>query len=886
MAKIKGYDLTDLNRKCVKELADFSRHTATEGIVLLKNNNILPFNKEQTVSIFGRTQIDYVKSGTGSGGLVNTEYSINVVEGLKSRININESLLNIYLSWLKENPFDEGPGWAQEPWSQKEMHITDEICADAVSKSDCALVIIGRTAGEDRDNFAGEGSYLLSVEEENMISTVSKHFEKVCVILNVGNIIDMKWVEKYNIPCVLYCWQGGQEGGNAIADVLLGNVTPSGKLTDTIAYDISDYPSTQNFGNKDVNIYKEDIYVGYRYFETFGKDKVMYPFGFGLSYTTFKYDYNANANESVVQVLVDVKNIGDVSGKTVVQVYFSAPQGKLGKPSRQLIGYKKTTLLKPGETERVNIKFDIKAMASYDDTFEFSYILEQGEYVIYAGENVRDAEAIYNITIDEFIVEKLRQNLAPMQAFKRIKPIITDGTVSMTKEAVTLCKYNIGERIKEHISPQQPPKGNQGILLRDVKDGKATLDDFVMQLSEEELTYLVKGEGMNSPKVTGGTGCCFGGVTEELMSYGIPHVCGTDGPSGIRMDTGHKATLIPNGTCLASTWNDELVEELYTYLGIELRANDIDVLLGPGMNIHRNPLNGRNFEYFSEDPYLTGMIGAACSRGMSHAGVLATIKHFACNSQEFGRHDEDSVLSERALREIYLKPFEIAIKTGNAKSLMTSYNKVNGSYAATNYDLCTSILRDEWKYDGFVMSDWWANLGINGEKNKTDLAAMVMAQNDVYMVTQSSKDNDDNLIKSIESKVLDVSFLRQCAKNLLRTIITLPAMDRKPRYIAKVDITNCKQITLTNDVKSGEKYDIKDADFLEFRYTTAGAEAAQYIINIYADGKNITCALAQAATAEGKSVVVELPKHNGYMSFEFSSAFNKISVLGYKKEKQ
>ncbi len=882
MTTFRGYDLNNLERKCIKEVAELSRKVATEGIILLENKGVLPFVKSKTVSIFGRTQIDYVKSGTGSGGLVNVEYTINVVDGLKDRININQDLLNTYLMWLKENPFDVGNGWAQEPWSQKEMPITDEICVDAAAKSDYALIIIGRTAGEDRDNYAGKGSYLLSLEEENMIATVSKHFEKVCVALNVGNIIDMKWVEKYNIPCVLYCWQGGQEGGNALADVLLGDVSPSGRLTDTIAYDINDYPSTKNFGNKDTNIYEEDIYIGYRYFETFAKDKVMYPFGYGLSYTDFEYNYHTSIREGMIKVSAEIKNIGKAAGVNVVQVYYSAPQGKLGKPLRQLIGYKKTKLLAQGETETVDIEFSLKDMASYDDISEFAYVLEQGEYIIYAGENVRDAKEVFRTYVDFQVVEKLRQNLAPMQKFNRIKPIILKDKVDIDTEPVTICRYDIRERMKEHITLQQSPTGNQDILLKDVKDDKATLDDFIMQLSAEELTYLVKGEGMNSPKVTGGTGCCFGGVTDELLAYGIPPVCGTDGPSGIRMDTGHKATLIPNGTCLASTWNDELIEELHTYLGIELRANDIDVLLGPGMNIHRNPLNGRNFEYFSEDPYLTGMIGAACAGGMLNVGVAATIKHFACNSQEVARHDENSVLSERALREIYLKPFEIAVKTGNAQAIMTSYNKVNGTYAATNYDLCTSILRDEWGYDGFVMSDWWADLGINDEKNKTDMASMVMAQNDVYMVTASSKNNEDNLIEAVQSGNLDIGFLRKCAKNLLKAILTLPAMERKPKYTECVDISNCREVKLIDNVKSNTEYDINGAEVLEFKYTTTGAEAAQYVINIFADGKLLTCALAQAATTEEKSIVAKLPEYEGKMTFAFAAAFDKMDIVGYK----
>ncbi len=711
MNMFKGYDLDNLERKPVKEVAELSRKAAAEGVVLLKNDEVLPFDRSKTLSIFGRTQIDYVKSGTGSGGMVNTEYTVNILEGLTGKIKINEDLLGTYKEWLKENPFDVGSGWASEPWAQKEMPVSDELCKKAAENSDYALVVIGRTAGEDKDNKAEPESYLLSETEENLIATVAKYFDKVCVALNVGNIIDMKWVEKYNIPCVLYSWQGGQEGGNAFADVVLGDVSPSGHLSDTIAYDIEDYPSTKNHGDPDKNFYCEDIYVGYRYFESFAKDKVMYPFGFGLSYTSFSYDYAAAVADGKVEVKATVTNTGDYKGKAVVQVYYKAPNGKLGNPDRQLIRYAKTKELEKGETQELTLEFPIDLMASYDDLTTFSYILTGGEYQIFAGENVRAAEEILKFDLEEKTVKTVRQAMAPCEAFDRIK---RNENGEMVSEAVLTRQYDINERIKEHLTGEQPNTVTEKIMLQDVASGKASLDDFIAQLPDSALTCLIKGEGMNSPRVTGGTGSAFGGVTDELISYGIPAVCCSDGPSGIRMDTGDKATLIPNGTCLAATWNDALVEEIYDYLGIELRANEIDILLAPGMNIHRNPLNGRNFEYFSEDPYLTGKIAGACTKGLANAGVAGSIKHFACNSQEHRRHMVDSILSERAAREIYLKPFEIAIKEGNATVVMTSYNSVNGEHSSSNYDLATSILRDEWGFDGFVMTDWWGNVGPAG----------------------------------------------------------------------------------------------------------------------------------------------------------------------------
>ncbi len=884
MNMFKGYDLDNLERKCIKEVAEVSRIIGTEGIVLLKNENILPFDKTGTLSIFGRTQIDYVKSGTGSGGLVNTEYSVNIVDGFKDRININTELLNIYKEWLKENPFDIGQGWATEPWAQKEMPVTDEICARAAEISDYAMIVIGRTAGEDRDNFAKEESYLLSKEEENLIKTVVKHFEKVCVVLNTGNIIDMKWALTYNVPCILYSWQGGIEGGNSLADVVLGDVSPSGRLTDTIAYDIEDYPSTKNHGDAVKNIYEEDIYVGYRYFETFAKDKVMYPFGYGLSYTNFEYDYKAVLENDKIKISADVKNIGKYSSKDVIQIYFSAPQGKLGKPARELVAYKKTKLISSGDKDTVNIEFPVDAMSSYDDIETFAYILEAGEYTIYAGNNVRDAQSILKFTLDERVTKQLRQALAPNEEFSRIKPVSNGDGFTVGHEKAPICRFNINDRIKEHLTEQQPSTGNIGISLKDVAEGRNTMDEFILQLSDKALTCIVKGEGMNSPKVTSGTASAFGGVTTELLSFGIPPVCTTDGPSGIRMDTGEKASLIPNGTCLASTWNEEIVCEVYEYLGIELRGNEVDILLGPGTNIHRSPLNGRNFEYFSEDPLLSGKISAACTGGLHSAGVAGAIKHFACNSQEFKRARTNAVVSERALREIYLRPFEIAVKEGNVSAVMTSYNRVNGIYSPVNYDLCTSILRDEWGYNGLVMTDWWATLEITPDNKQRNLREMVKAQNDIYKVVKSSENNDDNLMESVADGSLDIFYLRKCAKNILTFILTSPALYRKPKTNISVSRDAYDEVSCVENVTSKTEFTTPSADALEIEYKTNGSEIAQYVIDVFSDGEYMTCALVQGTGDKSENVFVKLQEGKTNFKLEFASAFDFVNVKALKKK--
>ena len=711
---VKGYNLFELKEEPIKEFPSVCLDAATEGAVLLKNDkNVLPFVNGEKISVFGRTQFDYYKSGTGSGGLVNVLYVTNIIEPLMKceNISVNEELVDAYREWLKENPFDVGQGWACEPWSQVEMPVSVELAEKCASESDKALIVLGRTAGEDRDNKDEAGSYQLSDGEKDLLKTVCAAFDKVCVILNVGNIIDMSFVEEYGVDSVMYVWHGGMEGGNAVAKLLTGEVSPSGKLTDTIAKSISDYSSTENFGDRNEAIYAEDIYVGYRYFETFCPEKVLYEFGFGLSYTTFDIKVaDTKIEDDVCKVFVDVTNTGDVAGKEVVQVYYSAPQGKLGKPKYELCAYKKTDTLNAGETQRVEIAFNIGDMASFDDSGvtgnKNCYVLESGVYEILVGNSIRNLKVATTYGLQEdVVVEELCEAAAPVKAFDRIKPNFKDGKFEVEHEATPLAEVDLDKRIIENRPKDIEYTGDKGLKLVDVADGKCSLEEFVAQLSDYDLRCMVKGEGMNSHKVTAGTGGAFGGVTDALLDFGIPIACVSDGPSGLRLDSGNKATAMPIGTCLACSFNDDLVEDLHIYEGLELRANKVDALLGPGLNIHRNPLNGRNFEYFSEDPLVSGKMAAAICRGIATTGTSATIKHFACNNQEIGRASADSIVSQRALREIYLKGFEIAVKEGKATALMTSYNPLNSFWCAGQYDLNTTILRDEWGYEGFVMTD-------------------------------------------------------------------------------------------------------------------------------------------------------------------------------------
>ena len=659
------------------------------------------------------------------------------------------------------------------------MPLTDELVGGAASRADAAIVIIGRTAGEEMDNKLEKGAFLLSDLEEDMLRRVTSAFDKTVVLLNTGGLIDMSFMDRYPVSAVMYVWQGGMVGGAGTAAVLTGEVSPSGKLPDTIAYEISDYPSDKFFGSGDMDCYGEDIYVGYRYFETFAKDRVRFPFGFGMSYTSFDItasDFKLDGDK--VTGSVNVKNTGSTPGREVVQIYCSAPQGKLGKPARVLCGFDKTRTLQPGESQTLSFEIPLESVASYDDSgvtgHKSAWILEQGGYVFYAGADVRSASEAYSLTLPETVVRQCKSALGPLTAFKRMvnssgKPEFED--VPLTGEAFPHDHAKLPAEI--------PQTGDRGIRLADVVNGKNTLEEFTAQLTDYDLSCIIRGEGMGSPKVTAGTAAAFGGVSDTLTALGIPCACCDDGPSGMRLDCGTKAFSLPNGTLLASTFDRPLMTELFTFMGLEMHTNQVDCLLGPGMNIHRHPLNGRNFEYFSEDPYLTGEMASAELAGLHSTGAEGTIKHFCGNNRETRRHFLDSVISERALREIYLRGFEKAVKKGGAKSVMTTYGQVNGVWTAGNYGLVTGILRDDWGFDGFTMTDWWANINRRGKApDKSDFAAMAMAQNDVYMVTADGAACNDNTLDSLKSGELTRGELQRNAMNILRFLTTTHAMKR------------------------------------------------------------------------------------------------------------
>ena len=797
-----------------------ARQVVQEGCVLLENkNDVLPLKKGTKVAVFGRIQHDYYKSGTGSGGMVNVTEVIGILDGLKKsgRLQIDAELEKDYLDWEKANPFELGVGWGKEPWCQKEMPVSESLAKETAGRNDAAIIIIGRTAGEDKDNIETEGSWFLTAEEKNMIKNVSSAFEKTIVVLNTGNIIDMNFVKEFNIKAVLYTWQGGMIGGDGVSDVLTGIVSPSGKLTDTIAEKICDYPASKNFGSLKDNVYAEDIFVGYRYFESAAKDKVLYPFGFGLSYTQFEipatdFKFDAGSEIPHVTVKAKVKNTGKYNGKETVQLYVQCPQGKLGKPSLVLAEFKKTKLLKKGSSQNLTFDFDLSRVRSFDDTGVTGnagcFVIEEGTYEFFIGNSIRNLTSIGSFPLDKTIVlEKVSDALKPVVDFKRLKASSFDDsskTLTFTEETV------------KASAPYQNKHRDQGLanqnLLESLSKQDKEIATLVSSLTDQELSCLVRGEGMGSPKVTPGTAAAFGGVTDSLKEKGIPCGCCTDGPSGIRMDSGAQAFSLPNGTLQASTFNPELIEKLYSFTGLEMVYNKIDVLLGPGINIHRHPLNGRNFEYFSEDPYVTGIFASAIIKGLQSAGVTGSLKHFCCNNQETGRWVSNSVVSERALREIYLTGFEMAVKN-DADVIMTSYGAINGMWAGGNYDLNTLILRKDWGFKGIVMTDWWAESNDEGkEPVRNNIAQNVRAQNDLYMVVPNAAENThgDNTLSSLEDGSLKREELLRSAFNTISFLKKSHAQMRFENKDWKVKIIHRQETAMDSSAEDIVYYDVVD----------------------------------------------------------------------------
>lgn len=749
-----------------------SRRAAAEGMVLLKNEQKqLPLAKGRKIALFGKGTIDYVRGGGGSGE-VTVAYTRNLYQGMQlkeqeGKVALFDALPAFYEAELRRQ-YAAGaiPGMTTEP------EVPEELFSQARAFTDTAVISICRFSGEDWDR--KDSDFYLTEGEKAMIEKVKARFPYVIAVLNVGGIMDTSWFRDGNgIQSVLLSWQAGMEGGLATADILCGDANPSGKLTDTFALTFADYPSSWNFHESDAYAaYCDDIYVGYRYFETIpgAAERVSYPFGYGLSYTTFQTEVcRAEDDGETIRIQARVTNTGEVSGKEVVQVYYGAPQGKLGKPAKELAAYQKTRMLLPGESQVMTLEFPIDQMASYDDrgaVCEAAWVLEQGTYAVYVGNSVRDAQKIDYVYEEKEnrVTARLSHHCVPHKLPKRLR---ADGTY----EELPVSEYPAEEpglerqdlNTLECVSPairaverchflEKPEK--QPIFLGDVAEGRASLDDFIAQLSEEELIHLLGGQPNTGVANTFGMG--------NLPEYGVPNVMTADGPAGLRINPpcGVTTTAFPCATLMACTWNTALSEEVGRAGAAEVKENNIGIWLTPAVNIHRSPLCGRNFEYYSEDPLVAGKTGAALVRGIQSMHIGASVKHFACNNKETNRKDSDSRVSERALREIYLKAFEIIVKEAEPYTIMSSYNRINGVQASENKDLLTGILREEWGFNGMVTTDWWTH----GEHYRETRAG-----NDVKM----GNGYPERVREALEKGLITRKEIEICAKRILEMILKM-----------------------------------------------------------------------------------------------------------------
>lgn len=749
-----------------KEHALLSKSATTEGIVLLKNeDNVLPLKTNSKVALIGKGCAGYVEYGGGSGR-VSTAYCKNICDGLEEKendgkISLYKPLNDLYRNSVKEQ-YENGtwPGKAREPKASK------ELIYDAASKGyNTAIITISRRTCEGFDvNLEKEdNAYFLWDEEKEIIEIATQKFDKIIVILNIATVFDLSWcANNPKIKGILLIWNAGIEGGSATADIICGDAYPSGKLTDTFA-NIYDYPSTESYlESKEYVEYTEDIYIGYRYFETIpnASQKVIYPFGYGLSYTDFEiYNIEIKKEENTIRIKYDVKNIGEFKGKEVVQIYTSSPNGKIEKPKKELRAFKKTKELIPGETEHIEICFEIEELVSYDEQTA-CYILEKGKYVVLLGTAVNNIVCKSEFFIDEdYIVKQCKNLLTPKKLSKRLNAsgfYIENNTVEYD---TVLDHIEWPEKPTwsiEHIIPDLRsvtfPEGR--ITLNDVAEGKNTIDELISQLSIEELITLVGGRPNKGISNTYSMG--------DLESYGIPPLPTADGPAGLRIEPECEVftTSWPCATLLACTWNTEIVESVARAGAMEVKENNFGMWLTPALNIHRNPLCGRNFEYFSEDPYISGKMSAAIIKGVQSTNISACIKHFCCNNKEEDRYISDSRVSERALREIYLKGFEIAIKESNPWALMTSYNKMNGKYTSENKELLYDILRGEWGYNGLICSDWC---------NYAEHYREILAGNNVRMPTGSNK----RLLCAFEEGLIKREDLEDNAKYVLSLLLKI-----------------------------------------------------------------------------------------------------------------
>ena len=699
-----------------------------EAIVLLKNeDNTLPLENKK-VNIFGAASVVSLLGGAGSGAIV-THDPVYFYEALdEAGIEYNKELQALYEKNCSSNEIPKTSNTILNNLLQlvlaknslDEMNpdkLTDELMADAKAFSDTAIIVIGRTSAENSD--LTPETLRLSDKERAMVDKVATTFSEVIVLFNIGNVMEMGFIDEYeSIKAAAIMWIPGEFGMRAVGQMLKGEVKPSGRLADTIAYSIYDHPSTENFGSFSYDNgehfveYQEGIYVGYRYFETFAKEKVQYPFGYGLSYTTFSKELiSYNTDDGRITAEIKVTNTGDRAGKDTVQLYYSAPYyGTIEKSAINLGAFAKTKLLAPAESETLTVEFDINSMASYDMN-KAAWVLEKGDYSIILGKNVREHIDSFIYTLGEDVVMKNDdvtgteiKNLFD-EAYNGFTVLSRKDGVATYPEARTLVATDKVKKPDEHPAPVKdgtaPKMGvtyDKTIMLRDVYENPELMDKFLDQLTLDEMTHLVTHSGY---------------MTYGVERLGIPKTWDNDGPSCVKGSHGITysdcGTAYPCETAIACTWNTDLAYRMGDSVGQEARSIGTDIWYAPGVNIHRNPMGGRNFEYFSEDPVISGVMATEIINGAWNQGLITTIKHFALNDQETHRTGVFTWADEQTLREIYFKAFEIPVKNSECHGVMSSYNRVGTDWAGACSELLNELLRTEWGYEGYVISDYSNN---------------------------------------------------------------------------------------------------------------------------------------------------------------------------------
>ena len=825
-----------------------AREAAAEGFVLLENkDHFLPLAKGSKVGLYGAGAIRTIKGGTGSGD-VNERDSVNIFQGMKNAgydVTSSEWLedydklyVQARMDWKNEiftklNGDDTKffDAYSATPFFMPSGNPIDEEKA-AADGADTAFFVLARIAGENKDRFDTEGDYFISKEEKAILAQVSRCYKNIVLVINTGGLMDLAFVEEFdNIRSILQYVQAGQEGGNAFADVVSGDVTPSGKMTDTWAKDYYDYPGAEVYSYKSGDLmkekYEEGIFVGYRYFDTF-QVPVRYSFGYGMSYTDFESgtdDIKVSGRGMMnpkVSVTVTVTNTGDTyAGKEVVQIYASCPQGKLVKEFRRLAGFGKTKLLAPKESQTMTITFPLYQLTSYEEE-SASWILEPGMYGIWVGNDLNTSVLSGALELDEKAVMTACENICPLK--EELNEIVPDAEKVQAREVawqkevkekrMSVIELKAAEIPTEKVDYQPVPEELPG------KAGK-----IVDSLSVDQLAFLATGDpGRAQGNALGSAGISVPGAAAETSTcaseepWNVTTIALVDGPAGLRLKREYQVdngeivasdflaaleggffskpqekrgttyyqfcTAIPVGTLLAQSWDVELIKRVGEMIGHEMELFNVTLWLAPGMNIHRNPLCGRNFEYYSEDPLLAGMMAAAMTLGVQKVpGCGTTIKHFACNNQEDNRMGSDSILSERALREIYLKGFEIAVKDAQPMSIMTSYNLINGVHAANCYDTCTKAARDEWGFAGAIMTDWTTtNVQIQGE---CTAAGCMRAGND--MVMPGLPEDHENIKKELADGTLTMAELKRCIYNTVNIVLQSNMYEGAVSYLDQFD---------------------------------------------------------------------------------------------------